>query len=426
MLDVRWMLSNIDLVKKSLTMRRHETFCVDKVSTLDERRRTIIQELEQLRANRNKNAKEIGALKKKGEDASELMANSKSENLRIGELDEQLRQVDEELTSSMLQIPNILDDSVPEGKGEEDNVEIEKWGTPNEFSFKVKDHHELGEHLGIIDFERSGKIAGARFSTLLGQGARLNRALIEFMLEMHTTKHDFTEILPPFLVNSASLTGTSQLPKFHEDLFKIDNWDLYLNPTSEVPVTNFYRDEILSEKQLPIKFTAYTPCFRSEAGSYGKDTRGLIRQHQFEKVELVVFSHPDKSEEMHEAIRTSAEAVLQALELPYRLVRICAGDIGFGGAKQYDLEVWLPSQGCYREISSCSNFLDYQARRASIRFRPNGGRKPSFVHTLNGSALAIGRTLLALMENHQQEDGTIKIPEALQKYTGFDRITPRN
>jgi seryl-tRNA synthetase len=326
------------------------------------------------------------------------------------------------IDSDLLQIPNAFDDSVPIGSDEKGNKEVLRHGEPKKFNFTPQDHHDLGLKLGILDFDRAARLASTRFTTILGKGARLERALTQFMLDLHTTKHGYTEMAPPFMANTKSFIGTTQLPKFKEDQFKIENFDLYLIPTSEVSVTNFYREEILDESRLPIRFTAYSPCFRAEAGSYGRDTRGLIRQHQFEKVELVVFCHPEKSFEMHEMLTGHAEEVLKKLELPYRKMLLCSGDMGFGSAKTYDLEVWLPAQNTYREISSCSNFLDFQARRMGTRFKGKDGGKPRFVHTLNGSALAVGRTLVAILENYQQEDGSVLIPEVLQKYTGFDRI----
>lgn len=426
MLDLRWIVENESDLKEFLRKRRHPTEPVDTVIKYDKERRALIQEQESLQSRRNQLAKEIGQKKKNKEDADDLMAEAKEVNVKLESLTAEVDKVKDILIDHQLRIPNVLDPSVPEGNGEEDNIEISKHGSPRSFNFEVKDHVDIGEKLGIMDFERSAKLAGARFSTLIGAGARLNRAIKDFMLDVHTQFHGFKEFNGPVLVNSKALIGTSQLPKFAEDLFKIDGHDLFLSSTSEVQVTNFHREEILKDSDLPLRYTCHSPCFRSEAGSHGRDTRGMIRQHQFEKVELVILCQPEVSEQMHELIRKSAEEILNRLELPYRVVRICSGDIGFGGAKQYDLEVWLPSQNQYREISSCSNFFDYQARRANIRYRPGDAGKPQFLHTLNGSGLAIGRTLLAILENFQEEDGSVLIPKALQKYTGFDRIKPEN
>lgn len=426
MLDLRWIVENEAELKKYLQMRHHPIEAVDTVIKFDSQRRELIQEQEKLQSLRNQLSKEIGQKKKNGENADDLMAEVKRANDRLGSLDHEVQKVKDILLDHQLRIPNMLDPSVPEGGGEEDNVEISKHGAPKKFNFTPLDHVDIGEKLGILDFERSAGLAGARFSTLVGKGAKLNRAIKDFMLDTHTQFHGFKEFNGPVLVNSKSLIGTTQLPKFAEDLFKIEGHDLYLSSTSEVQVTNFHREEIIAEEKLPLRYTCYSACFRSEAGSHGRDTRGMIRQHQFEKVELVVICQPEISQQMHELIRKSAEEILNRLELPYRVMQICAGDIGFGGAKQYDLEVWLPSQERYREISSCSNFFDFQARRAGIRYRPNEGGKPQFAHTLNGSGLAIGRTLVAILENYQQADGSVLIPQALQKYTGFDRIEPEN
>jgi seryl-tRNA synthetase len=332
---------------------------------------------------------------------------------------------EEALRAALVRIPNLLDPSVPPGKGEQDNVEIMRWGRQPEFSFEPKPHWELGAELGILDLERAAKISGARFAVYWDLGARMERALAAFMLDLHIKEHAYREVLPPFLVNSASLFGTGQLPKFADDLFKCDGSDHWLIPTAEVPVTNLFRDEVLDEAELPLSLTAYTPCFRSEAGSYGKDVRGIIRQHQFQKVELVKFTRPDQSMEEHERLTSHAEAVLRQLELPYRKVLLCAGDTGAASAKTYDLEVWLPGQGVYREISSCSNFHDYQARRANIRYYPRGQKKSEFLHTLNGSGLAVGRTWLAILENYQQADGSVSIPAALVPYMGGEEVIRR-
>jgi len=340
----------------------------------------------------------------------------KETSQKIKDLDARLSEIQDNLQHIVMAIPNICDDSVPEGQDDSDNIEIKVWGEKPQFSFTPKPHYELGENLQIIDFECGAKLAGSRFSLLRGFASKLDRALTNFMLDLHTEKHGYTEVLPPFMVNTASMTATGQLPKFEEDLFKIKDWDLYLIPTAEVPVTNIYRDETIAEKDLPIKFTSFTPCFRSEAGSHGRDTRGLIRQHQFTKVELVKFTTPETSMDELESLLADAEEVLQLLGLHYRIVTLCSGDLGFSATKTYDIEVWLPGQQAYREISSCSNFLDFQARRGSIRYRPEGQKKSTLVHTLNGSGLAVGRTLLAVMENYQREDGTIQVPEVLEPY----------
>lgn len=422
MLDLRWIVDNQAAVKKSLEMRHADTAVVDSIVAQDKTRRDVIQRQETIRARRNAIAKEIADKKRAKENTDALMEESKRNNSEMESLDAEVAAIGEKIQDVLLRIPNVINEAVPYGKSDADNKEVVRHGTPKQYSFKPLDHVDLGAKLGILEFERSTRMASARFCSLIGKGARLNRAIIDFMLELHTEEHGYTEILPPFLCNSQALTGTTQLPKFSQDMFKVENSDLYLISTGEIPVTNYHREEILNEADLPIRYAAYTPCFRSEAGSYGKDTRGMIRQHQFEKVELVIFSHPDKSFEMHDMLKNHACEVLNRLELPYREMLICSGDIGFGGAKQYDLEVWLPSQEKYREISSCSNFVDFQARRANIKFRPTGGGKPQFAHTLNGSGLAVGRTLVAILENYQNEDGSVTIPKALQKYTGFDRI----
>jgi seryl-tRNA synthetase len=340
----------------------------------------------------------------------------KQVGIRIKQLDDELGGVHRELDEIVMSVPNLCDDSVPEGADDEDNIEIKRWGEKPEFSFTPKPHWEIGVDEGFLDFERAAKLSGARFALLSGFGARLERALINFMLDVQTTRHGYREILPPFLVNTPTMTATGQLPKFEEDLFKIKDWDLYLIPTAEVPVTNIHREETVEERQLPIKYTAFTPCFRSEAGSYGRDTRGLIRQHQFNKVELVKFTTPETSSDELESLLADAEEILQMLGLHYRVVTLCSGDLGFSATKTYDIEVWLPGQQAYREISSCSNFLDFQARRGSIRYRPDGEKKSRLVHTLNGSGLAVGRTLLAIVENYQREDGSVEIPEILTPY----------
>jgi seryl-tRNA synthetase len=393
---------------------------------LDQQRREAIQEVESLKHERKVVNDQIAQMKKKGEDASNIISRMRQVSQRIKELDGELGKVEDELHRSLLLIPNVPHESVPVGKDENDNPVVKRWGEINQFSFTPKQHWELGESLGILDFERAAKITGARFTLYWGLGARLERALINFMLDLHTTKHGYVEVLPPFMVNSAAMTGTGQLPKFKEDLFKLEDWDYYLVPTAEVPVTNIFMNEILEEKDLPLCYTAYTPCFRSEAGSYGKDTRGLIRQHQFNKVELVKFTTPEHSYDELESLLLDAEEVLQKLELPYQVVTLCTGDLGFSAAKTYDIEVWIPGQQAFREISSCSNFEDFQARRANIRYRPKGKKKIAYPYTLNGSGLAVGRTLVAIIENWQQEDGSVVIPPALRDYMGgVDIIAPQ-
>jgi seryl-tRNA synthetase len=361
---------------------------------------------------------QIAQMKKKGEAASQIISRMRQASQRIKELDGKLGEVEDEINRSLLLIPNVPHESVPVGKDENDNPVVKRWGEITQFSFAPKPHWELGESLGILDFERAAKITGARFTLYWGLGAQLERALINFMLDLHTTKHGYVEVLPPFVVNSSAMMGTGQLPKFREDLFKLEDWDYYLVPTAEVPVTNIFMNEILEEEDLPLCYTAYTPCFRSEAGSYGKDTRGLIRQHQFNKVEMVKFTTPEQSYDELESLLLDAEEVLQMLELPYQVVTLCTGDLGFSAAKTYDIEVWIPGQQAFREISSCSNFGDFQARRANIRYRPKGKKKIAYPYTLNGSGLAVGRTLVAIMENWQQEDGSVVIPPALRTYMG--------
>ncbi|MCO5141854.1 MAG: serine--tRNA ligase [Oligoflexia bacterium] len=423
MLDLRWLVENEATYKNCLKTRNNfPKDSLEFVLSKDSERRKLIQEVEAFRAQKNQIAKEVGQLKRTGGDASALMEKSIQISKNMDGLDAKLNELNQEIENHLLSIPNMLHSDVPEGKGAEENKLIKTIGTPRKFDFDIKDHHDLGVNLGIIDFDRASRMASTRFTTLVGKGAKLERALIQFMLDLHTEKHGYTEMLPPLMANSKALTGTSQLPKFKEDLFKIDGFDLFLIPTAEVTITNYFREEILGEDQLPSLFTGYTPCFRSEAGSYGKDTRGLIRQHQFDKVELVQFCHPDYSWQAHELLTSAAEKVLELLELPYQRMLLCSGDTGFGAAKTYDLEVWLPGQSAYREISSCSNFCDFQARRAGIRFKPKEGGKPRFVHTLNGSGLAVGRTLVAILENYQEKDGSVTIPKALQKYTGFERI----
>lgn len=420
MLELRFLRENIDFVKEKTAKRGLTTEKLDEFITIDKKRLDALSEVESLKNARNTASKKIAKLKQGGEkeqqEAEPLIAEMKATSGKIKEIDAELAVIQEQLQEIVMAIPNICDDSVPEGNDDSDNIEIKTWGEKPQFSFTPKPHYELGEDLSILDFECAAKLAGARFSMLTGFASKLDRALTNFMLDLHTEKHGYTEVLPPFMVNSASMTATGQLPKFEEDLFKIHGWDLYLIPTAEVPITNIYRDVTVTEKELPIKLTSFTPCFRSEAGSHGRDTRGLIRQHQFTKVELVKFTTPETSMDELESLLADAEKVLQLLGLHYRVVTLCSGDLGFSATKTYDIEVWLPGQQAYREISSCSNFLDFQARRGSIRYRPEGQKKSALLHTLNGSGLAVGRTLLAVMENYQQEDGTIKIPEVLEPY----------
>jgi seryl-tRNA synthetase len=418
MLELRFIRENIELVRKKTAHRGIDPALIDRFSETDAKRLELLGEVENLKNRRNTVSRDIADLKQAGnhEQAEPLIAEMREVSSRIKEMDTELGEIQDQLSDIVMSIPNICDDSVPEGNDDSDNVEVRKWGAIPEFSFTPLPHWEIGEQQDIIDFATAAKLAGARFALLKGFASRLSRALVNFFLDLHTQKHGYTEVLPPFMVNSKTMTGTGQLPKFAEDLFKIENWDLWLIPTAEVPVTNIHSEETLTEEQLPIYYTAYTPCFRSEAGSYGKDTRGLIRQHQFEKVELVKFTTPETSGEELESLLQDAEEVLQLLELPYRVVTLCSGDLGFSATKTYDIEVWLPGQNTYREISSCSNFLDFQARRMGVRYSPKGEKKSRLVHTMNGSGLAVGRTLLAILENYQQEDGTISLPEVLQPY----------
>jgi len=424
MLDLKFVRSHLKEIENMLKNRGYD-LDISRFETLDQKRREILSGLEALRHQKNRVSEDIAAMKKGGEDASSVIAEMKAVASEIKEKEKELPKFVEELDQMLMVIPNIPDSSVSVGKDETDNPVIRTWGEIREMNFVPRPHWEIGEALGILDFECAAKIAGSRFALYRGPGAKLERALISFMLDIHTREHGYTEILPPFMVNGASMTGTGQLPKFKDDLFKVEGWDLYLIPTAEVPVTNIHRDEVLSEEDLPIYYAAYTPCFRSEAGSYGKDTRGLIRQHQFNKVELVKFVRPETSYDELEMLTRNAEEILRRLKLPYRVISLCTGDIGFSAAKTYDLEVWLPGQELYREISSCSNFTDFQARRAGIRFKRKGGSGTELVHTLNGSGLAVGRTLVAVLENYQQEDGSISIPEALRPYMGgMDAISP--
>ncbi|OGQ26938.1 MAG: serine--tRNA ligase, partial [Deltaproteobacteria bacterium RIFCSPHIGHO2_02_FULL_42_44] len=417
---------NLEAAEKRLALRGG-SISLSEFKTIEEERRKLIAEVEALKAKRNTESLEIARLKKENKDVSKILTEMQQISSQIKELDDKVKGEEEALEKILLNLPNIPHSSVPAGKTSEDNVEVRKVGDIPEFAFKPREHSETGEMLGILDFERAGKLSGARFAIYKGFGALLERALINFMLDIHTRENRYTELLPPFMVTRACMTGTGQLPKFEEDLFKIDGWDHFLIPTAEVPVTNMHRDEILKEDELPIYYTAYTPCFRKEAGSYGKDVKGLIRQHQFNKVELVKFSKPETSYDELEGLTRDAEKILQRLGLPYRVVVLCTGDMGFASAKTYDIEVWLPGQGKYREISSCSNFEDFQARRANIKYKPKDGGKPRFVHTLNGSGLAVGRTVVAILENYQQEDGSVVIPEALRPYMrGLEKIQKSN
>ncbi len=416
MLELRFIRENIGLVKEKMAYRNMDSTKLDHFVELDQLRRELLTEVERLRNKRKTVSRQIAGLKAQKEDAAALMADMRQVGGRIKDLDNRLSGVEEDLHQIVMEIPNLCQDTVPRGKDDNDNVELRRWGQERQFSFTPKEHWEIGEALGVLDFERAAKLSGARFAVLKGMASRLERALINFMLDLHTEKHGYEEVLPPFLVNTAAMTATGQLPKFSADLFKAQGWDLYLIPTAEVPITNLHRDETLSIADLPIKYAAYTPCFRSEAGSYGRDTKGLIRQHQFDKVELVKFTTPETSEAELDSLLADAEEVLQLLGLPYRVVILCGGDLGFSASKTYDIEVWMPGQNKYREISSCSNFLDFQARRGGIRYRPPGQKKSALVHTLNGSGLAVGRTLAAIFENYQQEDGTVTIPEVLRPY----------
>ncbi len=420
MLDPRFVRDNIDIVKTSLNSRNYK-LTLDDFLKFEEERRSLQREADELKNKRNVVSEEIGKMRSRKQDASSLIEEMKGVSDAIKELDEKIKALEEKIEEFLLNVPNIPHESVPVGKDETENIELRKWGEPRQFDFEPLNHWDIGEMLGIIDFERAVKIAGARFSLTKGYGAKLERSLMNFMLDLNTSK-GYKEVLPPIIVNRDSMRGTGQLPKFEMELFKIVDPEFYLIPTAEVPVTNIHRNEILNEKDLPIYYTAYTPCFRREAGSYGKDVRGLIRQHQFNKVELVKFVKPENSFNELELLTANAEDILQKLGLPYRVVALCTGDIGFSAAKTYDLEVWLPGQQKYREISSCSNFTDYQARRANIRFRREGKKGTEFVHTLNGSGLAIGRTLVAVLENYQQKDGSVIVPEALRTYMGVDVI----
>ena len=428
MLDLGFVRDNLALVEEKLRQRgMNPAEVLKNFPEIDARRRAAITEAETLKAQRNKASEQIAQLKKNKQDATALIEETKAAREKISELEKNAEAAETEMREILVSIPNLPHESVPVGKNEQDNVEVRRWGAPPKFDFTPKPHWELGEQLGVLDLNRAAKITGARFAVYWDMGAKLERALMNFMLDLHTKEHGYTEVLPPFMVNADSMYGTGQLPKFEADLFKVPHGErnLYLIPTAEVPVTNLYRDETLDGSQLTVSLTAYTPCFRSEAGSYGKDVRGIIRQHQFQKVELVKFSKPEESYAEHEKLTRNAEEVLQRLGLHYRTVVLCTGDMGFSSAKTYDIEVWLPGQNLFREISSCSNFESFQARRANIRYRPEGKGKSEFVHTLNGSGLAIGRTWVAIIENYQQADGSVLIPEALRPYVGAERITPR-
>jgi seryl-tRNA synthetase len=428
MLDLAFVRDHLDLVGKKLRDRgMNPDAILNDFNSIDVERRAAITEAETLKARRNKATEEIAQLKKNKQDATAQINETKDLREKIAAAEKIAEEADARLRNVLLNIPNLPDDSVPVGKSEADNVEVRRWGTLPQFDFTPKPHWELGEELGVLDLERAAKLTGARFAVYWDLGAKLERALMNFMLDLHTREHGYTEVLPPFLVNAESLYGTGNLPKFEADLFKVPHGDknLYLIPTAEVPVTNLYRDETLDGARLPISLTAYTPCFRSEAGSYGKDVRGIIRQHQFQKVEMVKFTKPEESWEEHEKLTRNAETVLQKLGLHYRVMALSTGDMGWSSAKTYDIEVWLPGQQLFREISSCSNFTDYQARRANIRYRPEGGKKTELVHTINGSGLAIGRTWVAIVENYQQPDGSVLIPEVLRPYVGADRITAK-
>ena len=421
MLDMKFVRDNLDLVREMLK-NRNNSLNLDNFSDFERRRREILAETEQLKAQRNSTSKKIGAMKKAGEDTTAISAEVRQLGNKISELDAELKNVEISLRDLLLHIPNIPDESVPIGKDETFNPEIRRWGEPRGFDFEPKNHWDIGTNLNIFDFERAGKVTGARFTFYRGLGARLERACINFMMDLHSNKHGYTEMLAPYIVNRDSMIGTGQLPKFAEDMFKIEGLDYFLVPTAEVPMTNFHRDEILATETLPEYFSCYTACFRAEAGAAGRDTRGLIRQHQFNKVELIKFTKPEDSWNELESMVDAAEDVLRLLELPYRVVLLCTGDMSFTSAKTYDIEVWMPAQNKYREISSCSNCTDYQARRANIKFRRDNKSKPEFVHTLNGSGIAVGRTVAAILENYQQADGSVKIPKNLVPYMGVEEI----
>ena len=421
MLDLKFVRENLDKVAEAMK-NRHTEVDLDAFRKLDQERRDLLQEVEADKSMRNSVSAEISKMKKNGEDASEKILSMRTLGDKIAETDKKLKEVEQGLRDIMLTIPNMPDASVPVGKDDTENPEVRKWGEPTHFDFEPKAHWDLGEDLGILDSNRAAKVSGGRFYYYLGLGARLERAVYNFMLDQHTQKDGYTEVIPPYIVNRETLTGTGQLPKFHEDMYRLEGMEMYLIPTAEVPLTNYYRDEIIDGAKLPIYLTAFTPCFRAEAGSAGRDTRGLIRQHQFHKVEMVKFTKPEDSFDELEKLTHDAEGILQALGLPYHVVCLCTGDLGFSATKCYDIEVWFPAQNKYREISSCSNCVDFQARRANIRFRRDSKSKPEFVHTLNGSGLAVGRTVAAILENYQQADGSIVVPEVLRPYMGCDVI----
>ncbi|MEG0874226.1 MAG: serine--tRNA ligase [Clostridiales bacterium] len=417
MLDMKFVRQNPDAVKAAL-VKRHVDINLDNFLAIDQKRREALVKMEEMKAKSNKVSQDVGRMKKAGENADAVMAEMKELKIEIKEIEEAVRNFDADLLQELLYIPNIPHESVPTGNDEDDNLEVSRWGEPKKFDFEPKPHWDIGEDLNILDFERGSKVTGARFTFYRGMGARLERALISFFLDVHTEQHGYEELFPPFIANKDSLTATGQLPKFAEDMFRLEGTDYYLIPTAEVPVTNYFRGEILDNDILPKYMTAYSACFRAEAGAAGRDTRGLIRQHQFNKVELVKFVRPEDSYAELEKLTADAEHILQLLELPYRKVTLSTGDLGFSSAKTYDLEVWLPSFNCYREISSCSNFEDFQARRGNIRFKRDQKSKPEFVHTLNGSGVAVGRTVAAILENYQEEDGRVKIPTVLKPYMG--------
>lgn len=421
MLDLKFVRENLDKVAEAMK-NRHTEVDLDAFRKLDQERRDLLQEVEADKSMRNSVSAEISKMKKNGEDASEKILSMRTLGDKIAETDKKLKEVEQGLRDIMLTIPNMPDASVPVGKDDTENPEVRKWGEPTHFDFEPKAHWDLGEDLGILDSNRAAKVSGGRFYYYLGLGARLERAVYNFMLDQHTQKDGYTEVIPPYIVNRKTMTGTGQLPKFHEDMYRLEGMEMYLIPTAEVPLTNYYRDEIIDGAKLPIYLTAFTPCFRAEAGSAGRDTRGLIRQHQFHKVEMVKFTKPEDSFDELEKLTHDAEGILQALGLPYHVVCLCTGDLGFSATKCYDIEVWFPAQNKYREISSCSNCVDFQARRANIRFRRDSKSKPEFVHTLNGSGLAVGRTVAAILENYQQADGSIVVPEVLRPYMGCDVI----
>lgn len=421
MLDLKFVRENLDKVAEAMK-NRHTEVDLDAFRKLDQERRDLLQEVEADKSMRNSVSAEISKMKKNGEDASEKILSMRTLGDKIAETDKKLKEVEQGLRDIMLTIPNMPDASVPVGKDDTENPEVRKWGEPTHFDFEPKAHWDLGEDLGILDSNRAAKVSGGRFYYYLGLGARLERAVYNFMLDQHTQKDGYTEVIPPYIVNRETMTDTGQLPKFHEDMYRLEGMEMYLIPTAEVPLTNYYRDEIIDGAKLPIYLTAFTPCFRAEAGSAGRDTRGLIRQHQFHKVEMVKFTKPEDSFDELEKLTHDAEGILQALGLPYHVVCLCTGDLGFSATKCYDIEVWFPAQNKYREISSCSNCVDFQARRANIRFRRDSKSKPEFVHTLNGSGLAVGRTVAAILENYQQADGSIVVPEVLRPYMGCDVI----